>query len=318
MALDRCRVLHGRGRGSRPPGRRSLRPPGTIAAHECRRRTRAGAASGRSNGAMSAAPQSVDSRTGWKETLVSGEMSVKRQSSSRGVGTVSTPTRSTASARNSSSHGERLAAAAAAGPRAGHRDSRWRRGRVELMRLPSAALCSRRRPSRIRAFEFHRQFLAARPDDAARLDHVHVVRHDIVEQALVVRHQHDRVVLVASLLTPPATTRSASMSSPESVSSRSASVRLQQRHLQNFVSLLLATRETLVHASVEEIGIHFEQLHFFAHQVVELEGIELVLAALRLAPCCTQGAGTGCWPRREFRPDTERRGIRRRAHAGRA
>ena len=51
-------------------------------------------------------------RTGWKETLVSGEMSVKRQSSSRSVGTVSTPTRSTASARKSVKPGERDATSA--------------------------------------------------------------------------------------------------------------------------------------------------------------------------------------------------------------
>ena len=75
---------------------------------------------------------------------------------------------------------------------------------------------------------------------------------------------------------------SASMSRPESVSSRIARRRLQQRHLQDFVALLLAAGEAFVDAAVEEIGIHFEQLHLFAHEVVELERIELVLAALRL------------------------------------
>ena len=37
---------------------------------------------------------------GWNDSLVSGDMSVKRQSSSRVVGTVSAPTRSTAFARS--------------------------------------------------------------------------------------------------------------------------------------------------------------------------------------------------------------------------
>ena len=83
-------------------------------------------------------------------------------------------------------------------------------------------------------------------------------------------------------MTPFATTRSASMSSPESVSSRIASFGSSSGHLQDLVALLLAAREAFVHAAVEERGIHLEQLHLLADEVVELERIELVLAARAL------------------------------------
>ena len=55
--------------------------------------------------------------------------------------------------------------------------------------------------------------------------------------------------------------------------------RLQRRQLQDLVALLLAAGEALVHAAVEKLGIHVEELHLLAHEVVELQRIELVLAA---------------------------------------
>ena len=54
--------------------------------------------------------------------------------------------------------------------------------------------------------------------------------------------------------------RSASMSSPESVSSRIASLRLEHRHLQDLVALLLAAREAGVHRAREHRRIHVHEL----------------------------------------------------------
>ena len=72
------------------------------------------------------------------------------------------------------------------------------------------------------------------------------------------------------------------MSRPESGLVEDRERGLEERHLQDLVALLLAAGEAFVDAAVEEIGIHFEQLHLLAHEVVELERIELVLAALHL------------------------------------
>ena len=63
-------------------------------------------------------------------------------------------------------------------------------------------------------------------DDAAIVKHVHEVRHNVVQQPLVVRDDHLRIFLPLRRLTPSATMRSASMSSPESVSSSTANLGL--------------------------------------------------------------------------------------------
>ncbi len=130
--------------------------------------------------------------------------------------------------------------------------------------------------------QLEREVLAAGLDDAARIHHVHVVGHDVVEQTLVVRDQDDRVVLRGELV-------DAAGDDPQRVDVEAGiglvedrEPRLEQRHLQDFVALLLAAREAFVDAAVEKIGAHLEQLHLLAHVVVELERVELVLAALRL------------------------------------
>ena len=72
--------------------------------------------------------------------------------------------------------------------------------------------------------QLQRQLLAARLDDPAVAQHVDEVGHDVVEQPLVVGDDDaSRAPGVRSALTPSATIRSASMSRPESVSSRMAS-----------------------------------------------------------------------------------------------
>ena len=59
-------------------------------------------------------------------------------------------------------------------------------------------------------------------------------------------------------------------------------LRLEQRHLQDLVALLLAARKAFVDATTQELGAHLEQLHLLAHEVIELERVELVLAAFGL------------------------------------
>ena len=58
--------------------------------------------------------------------------------------------------------------------------------------------------------------------------------------------------------------------------------RLQQRHLQDFVALFLAAGKTVVDAATQEFRIHFQQFHFFAHQIIELQRVEFILAAAAL------------------------------------
>ena len=97
---------------------------------------------------------------------------------------------------------------------------------------------------------------------------------------------------MASWLTPLATTRSASMSRPESVSSRIASVGSSSAICRISLRFFSPPEKPSLTLRSRKAGIHVEQLHLLAHEIVELERIELVLAALRPAPCCRRAAGT--------------------------
>ena len=65
------------------------------------------------------------------------------------------------------------------------------------------------------------------------------------------------------------------MSRPESVSSRTANERLEQRHLEDLVALLLAAGEALVEVPAGERRVHAEPLHPFGHEHADLEHRDL-------------------------------------------
>ncbi len=73
-----------------------------------------------------------------------------------------------------------------------------------------------------------------------------------------------------SSFTPPATTLSASMSRPESVSSSTAILRLQHRHLQDLDALLLAAREPVVQVARRELAGDLEAVHLREEELAEL------------------------------------------------
>src|SRR5213082_2041338 len=56
--------------------------------------------------------------------------------------------------------------------------------------------------------------------------------------------------------------------------------RLEHEHLQHFVALLLAARETLVHAAGEEAVLYVHEFHLVAHQPQEFEGVDFGQATL--------------------------------------
>ncbi len=59
-------------------------------------------------------------------------------------------------------------------------------------------------------------------------------------------------------------------------------LRLEHRHLQDLVALLLAAGESGVHGAVQHRRIHVDELELLLHEIRELERIDLFLAA-RLA-----------------------------------
>ena len=80
-------------------------------------------------------------------------------------------------------------------------------------------------------------------------------------------------------MTPSATIRSASMSSPESVSSRTAICGLQHRQLQNLQALLLAAGEAVVDVAARELARDVDELHRRLGVLAEVLEADLRLAA---------------------------------------
>ncbi len=70
------------------------------------------------------------------------------------------------------------------------------------------------------------------------------------------------------------------MSRPESVSSRIASCRVEDRHLEDLVALLLAAGEALVDGAVEEGLLHLDELRLLVEEREEVDRVELGLPAV--------------------------------------
>ena len=70
------------------------------------------------------------------------------------------------------------------------------------------------------------------------------------------------------------------MSSPESVSSRMAELRLHERELEDLVALLLAAGEADVHSPLEQRFVHVQYLDLVAHLCEEVHRVELGLPAM--------------------------------------
>ena len=117
-------------------------------------------------------------------------------------------------------------------------------------------------------------------DDPPAAQDVNVVGHDVVEQPLVVRDDDDGPLGLRRALTPSATAFKASMSRPESVSSRMAELRIEHGHLEDLVALLLAAGEALVDRPLEQVLAHVEELHLLLDELEERRGVELRQAAV--------------------------------------
>ena len=108
----------------------------------------------------------------------------------------------------------------------------------------------------------------------------------------------------ANLLTPSATTRRASMSRPESVSSSTAIVGLEHRQLEDLHPLLLASREAVVQVArgelLGDVGEGHRLLGLLA-EVLELDrllagGLAMRVDAMRrYLATVTPGIATGYW-----------------------
>jgi hypothetical protein len=112
-----------------------------------------------------------------------------------------------------------------------------------------------------------------------------------------------------SALTPSATMRSASMSRPESVSSRMQKFRLEQRHLQDLHALLLAAGEADIERALEHFLGDFELRRRLVDALDEVGVVSSTSpralrcafsAALRKVIVATPGISSGYWKARKM------------------
>ncbi len=110
------------------------------------------------------------------------------------------------------------------------------------------------------------------------------IRFDIVEQALVVGHQHDRTLGAAHRIDAVGDgfQRIDVETGVGLVENREA--RLEDRHLQDLVTFLFAARKPLVDAAIQKTLVHAEHRHGLARNFQEVERVHL-FEALVLALC---------------------------------
>src|SRR5216684_2191189 len=140
--------------------------------------------------------------------------------------------------------------------------------------------------------ELQRQLLAAGFHDAALGEDVHHVRHDVIEQALIVRDHHETALGRTQPVDAVGDHLEGVDVEPGIGLVEHAEARLDERHLQDLVALLLAAGEPDVDAPAQHVLLDAELARDLAHALDEIGGRNLGLAAL-LALRVERGAQEG-------------------------
>jgi hypothetical protein len=128
-------------------------------------------------------------------------------------------------------------------------------------------------------FQLQRQRLVAAFDDAAIGQHVHKVRHHVIEQALVVGDHQERALGRAQrvhalrhlLQRVDIETRIGLVEDRQ--------LRLEYGHLKDLVALFFAAGETFVDRAMQQFVRDLHHLELLAHQLEKLHGVQLLFTA---------------------------------------
>ena len=106
--------------------------------------------------------------------------------------------------------------------------------------------------------------------------HVDLVGHDVVQQPLVVRDDQDRPVLA-----PQGVDAVGDDAQGVDVQAgvglvEDAQLRLQHRHLEDLVALLLAAGEALVDRPLEQVLVDVQDLQLLLDELEEVRGVEFL------------------------------------------
>jgi hypothetical protein len=108
---------------------------------------------------------------------------------------------------------------------------------------------------------------------------MHLVGHDVVQQALVVGHQNDGPLEITQAVDALGDDMQGVDVEARVSFVEYGQMRFQHRHLQDLVAFFLAAGETLVDRAIQKTVVHAEQCHPVLHIVEEIDGIHLGFAA---------------------------------------
>src|SRR5262249_28599517 len=125
--------------------------------------------------------------------------------------------------------------------------------------------------------ELEGQLLATGLHDLAVEEHVDLVRLDVLQEPLIVRHQDHRVVGL-----PQAVHALRDGLERVDVEARvrlvqNGELRLEHRHLEDLIPFLLAAGEALVDGPIDEAPIHVDDSELLVQELQKLHGVELLL-----------------------------------------
>ena len=110
---------------------------------------------------------------------------------------------------------------------------------------------------------------------------MHMIRHDVVQQPLIMGDQNDHALGIAQAVDALGDDLEGIDVQPGVGLVENREGRLQHRHLEDLVALLLAAGEVLVHGAVQQLLPHLDHFRFLPHQVEKIDGVQLALAAMR-------------------------------------
>src|SRR5262249_17028760 len=269
--LPRCAVICGSPAANVSASERMLSPAsrlvrsessGTNAPSTNRRRR----ASIEASAAAALAARALVTASGAPASGLASRMSAGRsvyfQSSMRRCGRPSVSKRRKASSRSAAT-----AAAPGRARRAATKVSASAVSAAVLIGLTSAFIsCGLFAILRVAArLKLERQFLAAALHDAALGKHVHHVPHDVIEQALVMRAHREAALGRTQPVDAVGDDLERIDVEPGIGLVEHAQAQLEQRHLQDLVALLLATREADVDAAPQHVLLDAELARNLAH-----------------------------------------------------
>ena len=109
---------------------------------------------------------------------------------------------------------------------------------------------------------------------------MHHVGHDVIQQTLVVR-DHDRRVLLRMEFGHTRSNNTQRVDIQTRIGLvQHGQLRIEHRHLENLVFLLLAARETLVHGTARQLRVKLHDGALLAHHTQELARLQRLLTAI--------------------------------------